>query len=649
MRLLKVVINGYKRFKTRQVLRLDGKLVALVGPNEAGKTSLLRALEHLVSPSRFERGNGSYEPSRGLELADEHEVIVGLFVLEDDDRQAIADIEGAEGVSKVWVGKTAGGQRVFRLAEDSRLLKSESSRILQRRVAEQAAQVLSGTGDDQADPTASLAKQVHDEASAAEPLTQQRAQYFIKACLPHANTGEGSKFKKLVKELTSLRDAWTAAHANEERIRKILEGRLPRVLAFAESDRDLRSSYVIVDKKGNRTTYFPDKKGALDNLAATAGLSLDALGRAVEARDSAGIEKWLHEADASVTGVLRRGWKHGDMSLKLRVDGNQLHVMVGPVGDWRVVTERSDGLRQFVALAAFIQQGGPRGNGAILLIDEAERHLHYDAQAGLVEMLQSQTFARQVVYSTHSAACLPEDLGTGIRAVQPLLPDSSSVIHNTIWRDGELGLLPLHLAMGAGTFAFSAVRRAAFVEGNSDCALLPTMLRECAGVEQVGFVVVPGLSQLAGARIPELRDEALRVAFIVDGDAAGVRRARLLRRRGIPEEAVLHLPKDHVIEDLVDDEVYAEAVNAVLEVHLGRKVSITANELGSVNRPKVLESICVDRFGIEAPGKSAVAAEVLRLSSERNSTLVRGGHRAAVAALHGAIHSYLSTHRTVHP
>jgi chromosome segregation protein len=55
MRLVSATIHGYKRFAEPSTLRVDGDITAIVGPNEVGKTSILRALAQL-SPVK---GGGS--------------------------------------------------------------------------------------------------------------------------------------------------------------------------------------------------------------------------------------------------------------------------------------------------------------------------------------------------------------------------------------------------------------------------------------------------------------------------------------------------------------------------------------------------------------------------------------------------------------
>ncbi len=47
VKLLKVTVDGFRRFAEPTSFVVNGKLTAIVGPNEAGKTSLLDALKYL--------------------------------------------------------------------------------------------------------------------------------------------------------------------------------------------------------------------------------------------------------------------------------------------------------------------------------------------------------------------------------------------------------------------------------------------------------------------------------------------------------------------------------------------------------------------------------------------------------------------------
>ena len=58
MRLVSLTLAGYRRFGERTKINLDGKLIALVGPNEAGKTTILEALARMLTSRRYPSGSG---------------------------------------------------------------------------------------------------------------------------------------------------------------------------------------------------------------------------------------------------------------------------------------------------------------------------------------------------------------------------------------------------------------------------------------------------------------------------------------------------------------------------------------------------------------------------------------------------------------
>ncbi len=132
----------------------------------------------------------------------------------------------------------------------------------------------------------------------------------------------------------------------------------------------------------------------------------------------------------------------------------------------------------------------------ILLIDEAETHLHYAGQADLIKVFERQTAAETIIYSTHSLGCLPQDLGSSIRAVAQTGPERSE-IRRSAWSQGA-GLTPMVLAMGANALAFTPARYAVIGEGITEMLLLPTLLREARRPAKRNapfkFQVVPGLA-----------------------------------------------------------------------------------------------------------------------------------------------------------
>lgn len=92
-------VSTYRRFAETQNLKLGGKLIALVGPNEAGKTSLLDALYHLGHDEPFDRLDKTRRIDSQLSVR-----VEGAFFLDHGDRESIGDVPGATKVK--WIHAT---------------------------------------------------------------------------------------------------------------------------------------------------------------------------------------------------------------------------------------------------------------------------------------------------------------------------------------------------------------------------------------------------------------------------------------------------------------------------------------------------------------------------------------------------------------
>lgn len=340
-------------------------------------------------------------------------------------------------------------------------------------------------------------------------------------------------------------------------------------------------------------------------------------------------------------------WGQSDIEVRVDLDASILTILLSmQEDDFIDLNMHSDGLQQFMALRAYVWRAEQEIK-PIVLIDEAELHLHYDAQADLVAVFEEQEEAAQIIYTTHSAGCLPRDLGQGVRAIVPepdekdgkvIQKDHSEAV-NRFWTRGR-GFSPLLLAMGAGAFAFSATQYAVITEGMSDALLLPTLIREATGEKRLRYQAAPSFAEATADEIRQFDLIAGRIAFLADGDEGGRNHVQRLLDNGISEEQVLYWgddpESDLSIEDLLAKSVYLHAVNK--ELHDWHGVEFQAEDLPEKGRSKAVEEWCEQQTGRNGkPIKLSKVDVAQRVLDQRSSDVKLLAKSAAVRKIHEKI------------
>ena len=639
MRLIKLKLKDYRRFAGEQSLDLNETLIALVGPNEAGKSSILSALDlvgRLAMPS-------ATDSTRGVSS---RATLSALFVLEPDDRALLADIHDGNTVTHVWVDLIEGEVRSvwrpdpfpFRDLRPRRRCKG----LIDGLEGDPGLDDAYSTGDEwRWDPDVF----VHVKASLdsdAESLSQQDIasleelghrlrgiQYPVAADVYEGDAQVSEKDEQRAEARMSAASALIDLAEIERQPRPVrlvidaLAGRTPDVAFFRETDRDLESTY-------NLTDVATDPPPALRNLCALAELDLAGVQEDLGSGRVPHVEAVFEAANARLKARFRDTWRQSDVYPRLStpLDG-VMRIMVAVEGgtDYSFPEERSDGLRWFMALHAFLTARGEQE--PILLVDEAETHLHYDAQADLVDALMSQRIARQVVYTTHSVGCLPPDLGCGIRVVLAAQDAERSRISNSYWSvdpddDPKVGYTPLLFAMGARLLSLTIPRYGVVVEGPSDAILLPSLFREATGLPNLAYRIVPGLSDIADTDVSTLSHHAGKVVSLTDGDAGGVEICSKLRSGGIPASDIFNLGSvlsDCTLEDLVDPGVLAGAINQELDTWNIGPFRVTEADLPETQRWSwLLEQGVSSGTALERLSKPRVAQRVVDIGRDARTS-----------------------------
>ena len=535
-----------------------------------------------------------------------------MFLIDADDRAAIAELPGGPDVTVYKAGKNATnvwatvepeaihdqGTRLAALAALRELPETPGTAAFT-----ELKDLLSSDLDDlSAEGAATIAEVLANDNFSDEETTQWTA------------------FRE---SLERVRE--THADALQSEVRAALIKREPPFLMYDANARQLEGEYPL-DLEGEQPEPLVD-------LLALGGSDLGAVRDAAAGESKLPLFTLLERINRTLAQLFALYWKQDALSVELSVVHDRLVITVKNqrTGIYTDLRGHSDGFRSFLALLAFTAARATGTVKPILLVDEADLHLHYDAQAALVEMFTNQNFAAKIIYTTHSAGCLPDDLGGSVRHVRASGPSTSEVV-NGIWSNAT-GVQPLLLALGASSFAFGAVRRALFVEGPSDAILLPRLIRDVRGSGPLGFQVVPGLAWLRAEGVQAADSEAGAAAYLVDGDAEGFRIQQSLVEAGIDSDRVLALSSsatgELVLEDLVDRQILVEAVNSLARLLRGTDAVLASDDLVATSNTAVALEQWYDAHGVAPLPKPLVAQQVIRLAQSED-----GVERRVIAEEH---------------
>ncbi|KAA3643205.1 MAG: hypothetical protein DWQ07_22060 [Chloroflexi bacterium] len=496
MKLIHVNLHGYKRFFNKTKIDLKSKEIALIGPNEVGKSSVLLALLHFEKDDEFLSAGVNRELTRNQSISGDQYIVSASYLLSSGDVDAISHFDGGDKVKWFHVHKDADGYFYYSLEpdlkRDRKLRRGLLSKLERLRRSRRLKDILSAKTkkypEDEVDKATTISRQLEkaisdlrtDVDSLDDSILVNLSQLGSSISNYVLDT-DPSYLQPLSQKVVDVVSFEQTDSPSEEAI-EILKQRRPRFILFSDADRNLHHEYsLVVDGE------YPI---ALRNLTQLAGLDLPSLRRAVESGDRGRVVTLISRANTKIKEVFQKSWSQSKISVHFDVNGQALNIMVDNDSEINSIAERSDGLRQYVGLRAFVEN--QTGKELVLLLDEIERHLHYDAQVDLIQMFAKQDLVSKVIYTTHSIGCLPEDLGLGVRLIEPEQGEENlhinrSTVNNWFWTKNKPGLHSLLSGMGASLLAFFPLRYALFTEGPTDMILLPTIFREVAGKDSLGF------------------------------------------------------------------------------------------------------------------------------------------------------------------
>lgn len=289
----------------------------------------------------------------------------------------------------------------------------------------------------------------------------------------------------------------------------------------------------------------------------------------------------LQSASSMLTERFRKWWRQGEYRIRFQADGNHFRIWVS---DDRRTEEielegRSAGLQWFLSFfLVFLVESLEGHEDSMLLLDEPGHSLHPLAQKDLSDFFESLADTNQLAYTTHSPFLVDPDHLDRVKAVY--VDDSGATLVSANLRAGDAktaqtgSIYPVHAALGLSVSeTLLQGCQPVIVEGSSDQYYLSTIKNflisegSISPKRELIFMPAGGVKGVA-AVVPIVagKDESLP-HVIVDSDEQGRNAWKKLadglysasKERLVTTESICGIPGSEV-EDLFPTAIVSDAV-----------------------------------------------------------------------------------------
>lgn len=562
MRLTKARVQGYRSIIDTGYFDVEDGKTILVGPNEAGKTAILQALQKLNPPE----GVQLFDPLRDYPRARYDEdikngkinpktftVVEGHFSLEDADKadfpeayHSVTYVYGRYLDNTTW-HRLEGGLDRLTYAE----LEKDLLRMCQHFKATSEAQGEPSSAQDAIqnsldDVITGLTKTSLVTAEKAKQISE-----WIKKNFKYLDE-DSEKEEKRYDRITDLLER------PSERIvvLKKCEALLPKFILFSNYFRIKPALHLKKLSERIEKKILDDEQYDYGNICLLKFLGFTAKELA-EAGDTSRFdlnrpeqyEKYkaqlddrdyrLNAATIRLTNAIREIWNPTQDSrdankLRIKVDGQYLKVVVeDDLGVEVELDQRSEGFQWMVSFyVVFFAEASDKHKNAILLLDEPGQSLHALKQAEFRETLSKLSEKNQTIYTTHSPFLVGTNELDKVRVVEMVDRTTGTKVHLCLTATDSGAILPLQEALGydlAQSMFFH--KKNLVLEGLTDMWYLETLseLLKADGKtginDQIALIPANCASKVVYfATI--LHAQNLKVAALLDSDTEGDQAAK---------------------------------------------------------------------------------------------------------------------------
>ncbi len=560
MRLLKARVQNYRSIKDSGWFNVENSKTIFVGPNEAGKTAILQALQQLNPPS----GIPGFDPLRDYPRAefndittkkvnpDQTEVVEGHFLIEPEDLDEIPT--GFEDAIYVY-GKRLNNSMWHRIENGKPVATFKDIKKDLIRLKSHIDSRAPKTNEENATinlPSSELDVVIKDWLDNTL-LDSEKSSKIIcwlekNLSLVEEDSAEEQKYDKLI-------DILNIANTRQN-ILSSLEKKLPIFVLFNNYFRVKPIIHLehLAQRLENNTLddeQYDYGNQCLLKLLGFSARQLSDLGKAQDPnqKDSVALQKYrdqldtrtyqLNAASVRLTNEIRIIWvpdaKRSEADkLRIQADGQYLKVVVeDDLGVEIELHQRSEGFQWLVSFfIVFFAEALDKHENAILLLDEPGLSLHGLKQREFRKTISRLAESNQTIYTTHSPFLVGPDELDLVRVVEMTDRKIGTKVVTSLNVGDPASLLPLQEALGYDLAqSLFSQQKNLVLEGLTDYWYLEAMaqmLRD-SGIVSLSekIALIPAAS--AGKVVyyaTILHAQKLKVVALLDSDNAGDQAAK---------------------------------------------------------------------------------------------------------------------------
>lgn len=557
MRLIRARVQGYRSIIDTGYFDVEKDKTIFVGPNEAGKTAVLQALQKLNPPENtvmfdslrdYPRSKYDEDIKNGKIKPNEFTVVEGHFTLEDEDKkeipkeyQDIIYVYGRRLDNSTWHRLDNAPEKMTFSEIEKDLLKlcQHYKSTCQAKGESEAKQSAIQSGYDTV--VSGLSKTsiiTSDKAKKIAEWVKNNISY-----LADDDSTEEKRYDKLIELLNKPIERFN--------VLKLCEANLPKFILFSNYFRikptlHLRKLAERLEKKllddeqydyGNicllKFLGFTPKE--LADAGDTSKFDLNRPEQFEQYRAQLDKREYqLNAATLRLTNAICTIWNptkedRDANKLRIKADGQYLKVVVeDDLGVEVELDQRSEGFQWMVSFyVVFFAEASDKHKNAILLLDEPGQSLHALKQAEFRETLSKLSEKNQTIYTTHSPFLVAANELDKVRVVEMTDRTIGTKINVSLTASDSGAMLPLQEALGydlAQSLFFH--KKNLVLEGLTDMWYLESLsdLLKADGKtginEQIALIPANCASKVVYfATI--LHAQSLKIAALLDSDAEG--------------------------------------------------------------------------------------------------------------------------------